>query len=65
PNIRLVAPRHGGHCSFIARERGDERFWCEARIVEFCREHSALAADAEASGEDKVDASPSVARGTR
>ncbi|MGH9686241.1 MAG: YheT family hydrolase, partial [Candidatus Acidiferrales bacterium] len=42
PNIRLVAPRHGGHCSFIARERGDERFWCEARIVEFCREHSAL-----------------------
>ncbi|MGA9883835.1 MAG: alpha/beta fold hydrolase [Candidatus Acidiferrales bacterium] len=65
PNIRLVAPLHGGHCSFIAREGGDERFWCEARIVEFCREHSALAADAEASGEGKADASPSFARGTR
>jgi len=43
PNIRLVATRHGGHCAFIAREGGDERFWCEGRIVEFFREHSALA----------------------
>jgi uncharacterized protein len=36
-NIQLVAPRQGGHCAFISRESGDERFWCEARIVEFCR----------------------------
>jgi predicted alpha/beta-fold hydrolase len=43
PNIRLVAARHGGHCAFIAREGGDERFWCEGRIVEFFREHSAIA----------------------
>jgi uncharacterized protein len=43
PHIRMVAPRHGGHCGFISQETGDERFWCEARIVEFCREHSALA----------------------
>jgi hypothetical protein len=43
PNIQLVAPRHGGHCSFIGRESGDERFWCEARIVEFFREHSQFA----------------------
>jgi uncharacterized protein len=42
PNIRLIATRHGGHCAFIGREGGDERFWCEARIVEFCREHSAM-----------------------
>ncbi|HXJ15717.1 MAG TPA: alpha/beta fold hydrolase [Candidatus Polarisedimenticolia bacterium] len=40
PNIRLIAPRYGGHCGFIAQEGGDERFWCEARIVEFCRGHS-------------------------
>jgi uncharacterized protein len=40
PNIRLVTPRYGGHCGFISQESGDERFWCEARIVEFCREHS-------------------------
>jgi len=43
PNIQLMATRHGGHCSFIAREDGDERFWCEARIVEFFREHSQFA----------------------
>jgi predicted alpha/beta-fold hydrolase len=37
PNITLVAPAHGGHCAFISQERGAERFWVEARIVEFCR----------------------------
>ncbi|MDE3108919.1 MAG: alpha/beta fold hydrolase [Acidobacteriota bacterium] len=40
PNLRLLSTEHGGHCSFIARQSGDERFWCEARIVEFCAEHS-------------------------
>lgn len=35
--VTLLAPRHGGHCAFIASEAGDERFWSEARIVEFCR----------------------------
>jgi uncharacterized protein len=43
PCIQLEAPRHGGHCSFIGREGGDERFWCEGRIVEFCCQHSRLA----------------------
>lgn len=37
PNIKLLAPKHGGHCSFIANEAGDERFWSEARVVEFCQ----------------------------
>jgi predicted alpha/beta-fold hydrolase len=37
PNITLLAPRHGGHCSFISGQAGDERFWSEARIVEFCK----------------------------
>ena len=37
PDIQFVAPQHGGHIAFISRENGDERFWCEARIVEFCR----------------------------
>jgi predicted alpha/beta-fold hydrolase len=36
PYITLLAPKHGGHCAFISGEPGDERFWCEARIVEFC-----------------------------
>jgi uncharacterized protein len=40
PNVRLVAPRHGGHCAFISQEDGPERFWAEARLVEFCNENS-------------------------
>lgn len=42
PNVQLVAPRHGGHCAFISREDGPERFWAEARLVEFCKENSKL-----------------------
>jgi uncharacterized protein len=36
PNIQLIAPEHGGHCAFVSEESGAERFWAEARIVEFC-----------------------------
>jgi uncharacterized protein len=43
PHIVLEAPRHGGHCGFIAQRGTGERFWAEARIVEFCRQHSQLA----------------------
>jgi len=38
PAIRFVAPKHGGHCAFISRHAGKERFWAEERIVEFCEE---------------------------
>ena len=38
--IELVAPEFGGHCSFISAERGTERRWAEARIVEFCRQRA-------------------------
>jgi hypothetical protein len=36
PNITVVAPERGGHCAFISRKAGWERFWAEARVVEFC-----------------------------
>lgn len=36
PAIRFEAPEHGGHCGFISRHRGAERFWAEARVVDFC-----------------------------
>ena len=36
PHIELVAPEFGGHCAFIFRSRGPERYWAEARIVDFC-----------------------------
>lgn len=42
PRITVEAPRYGGHCAFIATKRIGERFWAEARIVEFCREHSRI-----------------------
>src|SRR5579859_3232480 len=34
--IQFIAPEHGGHCAFISRHEGAERFWAEARVVDFC-----------------------------
>ena len=42
PHITLVAPEFGGHCGFVSRHDGDERFWAEARIMEFCGSRSQL-----------------------
>ena len=42
PNIQLVITQHGGHCGFISRYEGPDRFWAEARIVEFCRAKSQI-----------------------
>jgi predicted alpha/beta-fold hydrolase len=36
PAIRFITTRHGGHCAFISRHAGAERFWAEERVVEFC-----------------------------
>ncbi|MEW6542532.1 MAG: alpha/beta fold hydrolase [Nitrospirota bacterium] len=34
--IRLVAPRHGGHCGFFQRSRaGEDAYWAENRLVEY------------------------------
>ena len=38
PSVRFVAPEHGGHCAFVSRFAGAERFWAEERIVEFVEE---------------------------
>jgi len=40
PCVRFMAPEHGGHCGFVSRWRGAERFWAEERIVEFVEEES-------------------------
>jgi len=40
PHIVLNAPKKGGHCAFIAGESGEQRFWGEAKIVEFFRQIS-------------------------
>jgi uncharacterized protein len=38
PAIRFLAPEHGGHCAFISKHGSAERFWAEARVVEFCEQ---------------------------
>ena len=35
PAIQFVAPEYGGHCAFISKYSGPERFWAEQRLVEF------------------------------
>ena len=38
PYILLVAPPQGGHVAFVASETdGEDRFWAENRVVEFCK----------------------------
>jgi uncharacterized protein len=39
PRIELFSTQHGGHCAFISAS-SEERFWCEARIVDFCASFS-------------------------
>jgi predicted alpha/beta-fold hydrolase len=39
PQVRLLAPGRGGHCAFISRHAGDDRFWAEARVMEFFVSH--------------------------
>jgi uncharacterized protein len=39
-HIQVVATEFGGHCAFISRSRGAERYWAEARLLEFCLAHT-------------------------
>jgi predicted alpha/beta-fold hydrolase len=41
--VRFVSPEHGGHCGFISKWEGTERFWAEERVVEFVEERSRAA----------------------
>jgi uncharacterized protein len=38
--IQVAATECGGHCGFISRSRGPERYWAEARLLEFCIAHA-------------------------
>ena len=31
--IQLVAPQHGGHCAFVSRHPGSERYWAEECLI--------------------------------
>lgn len=40
PNVQVLETRYGGHCAFISRAGGHDRFWVEAKIVEFCSQRT-------------------------
>ena len=40
PHVMFVAPEHGGHCGFVSKWSGEERFWAEERIVEFVEQEA-------------------------
>ncbi len=42
--LRLSGTARGGHCGFLARQKGGERFWAERAIVGYFRSQSLLAA---------------------
>jgi predicted alpha/beta-fold hydrolase len=38
PYLIFLAPEHGGHVGFVGADaNGEDRFWMENRVVEFCR----------------------------
>jgi predicted alpha/beta-fold hydrolase len=44
PNLLMLAPRHGGHVGFVSdgNTAGEDRFWAENRLIEFCERMSAI-----------------------
>jgi uncharacterized protein len=40
PDITMELTEHGGHCAYISRWPGPDRFWAEARMTEFFLTHS-------------------------
>jgi predicted alpha/beta-fold hydrolase len=35
PHINFVETRHGGHCAYLSRDRGDEIHWAEATVIRY------------------------------
>jgi len=42
PFISVETPEYGGHCGFVSRNGGEERFWAERRVVDFCLRESRI-----------------------
>jgi predicted alpha/beta-fold hydrolase len=36
PYVLLIATERGGHVAFLSANAGEDRFWAENRLVEFC-----------------------------
>lgn len=37
PYVLLIATERGGHVAFLSSTPGEDRFWAESRLVEFCK----------------------------
>lgn len=37
PYVLLLGTERGGHVAFVSVHAGEERFWAESRVVEFCK----------------------------
>ena len=37
PYVLLIATERGGHVAFLSANAGEDRFWAENRLIEFCR----------------------------
>ena len=35
PHVTFVETRHGGHCAYLSRERGNEIHWAEATVIRY------------------------------
>jgi predicted alpha/beta-fold hydrolase len=35
PRVTFVETRHGGHCAYLSRDRGNEIHWAEAAVIRF------------------------------
>jgi uncharacterized protein len=35
PNITLIETKHGGHCAYLSRDRGDDIHWAEATVIRY------------------------------
>jgi predicted alpha/beta-fold hydrolase len=37
PYVLLIATEKGGHVAFVSAGKGEERFWAENRVIDFCK----------------------------
>jgi predicted alpha/beta-fold hydrolase len=37
PYVLLLGTEQGGHVAFVSANAGEERFWAESRVIDFCK----------------------------
>jgi hypothetical protein len=47
PNVLLVETRHGGHCAYLSRDRGDDIHWAEASVIRYVMQFAPAAQTAD------------------